>query len=364
MNAMTTATPAISPAVLNRMTAVAEARRTLPKGLRVFAVHLALYFITLAGALAPLPLAVNLLFALANGVFIALLFIIGHDAGHNSFVPGVRWNFWLGRIAFLPCVHALSQWRVIHNEHHHGRTNLKGVDGVWAPMSPQEYAAASPARRLLERIYRGPAGPLIYYYFAFWIHRLLFPLAPEVRKHWRSHVPDSAFAFVGFVLTLCAIALAGKVLTPERPLWLILLTGWMVPFAVWNYLMAFTIYLNHTHPTVPWFDDEEDWSLLRNAAPDTASIIMPVNIAPLYTKVMAHTSHHVQTRVPAYALPEAESELKREFTRLLEYRLTLGAYSAIYQACKLFDFKRMCWTDFAGNPTAWPLRLARRTNLL
>ena len=330
---------------------MAESKRTLPKGLRVLGYHYLLYFATLIAALAPLPLAINLIFSLANGIIIGLLFIIGHDAGHNSFVPSLKWNRWIGRITFIPSGHAASQWRVVHNENHHARTNLKGVDTVWAPMSLEEYRNASAPRRSLERIYRGPVGSVFYYYLAFWFPRMLFPLAPELRRDWRRHLPDCAFALAGFLFTAFAIAIAGRAFTPDRPLGLIITIGWAVPFAVWNLLMAFTIYVNHTHPAIPWFRDEADWSRGRTLAPDTASVIMPVNIATLWTNLMLHNSHHVQTRIPVYAIPEAEAELKKNYARMLEYRLTLRAYRSIYKSCKLFDFERMCWTDFNGVPT-------------
>jgi omega-6 fatty acid desaturase (delta-12 desaturase) len=345
-----------SEAALLNIAALSVERRSLRTGLNVFGIHSVLYLATLLGALAPLPLALNVAFAVANGVFIALLFIIGHDAGHGSFVPGRSWNLWFSRIAFIPCVHSASLWRVIHNKHHHGRTNLKGVDGVWAPMSVEDYKAAHPLRRMLERIYRSAAGPLIYYYIAFWIHRVLLPLAPEVRGAWKRHAPDSAFALAGFMFTLSAIMVAGKSLTPDRPLWLLLAVGWVIPFAVWNYLMAFTTYLNHTHPAIPWFRDEASWRTYRRVLTDTASVKMPVDLVPLYTKVMAHTVHHVQQGVPVYALPEAEAELKKGYRGLLEYTLAFGTYKAITKSCKLFDFERMCWTDFNGVPTAWPMK--------
>jgi len=348
-----------SPAVLQRTPPLPADPRSLSKGLSTFAVHVALYLATLAGAVAPLPLYANVLFAIANGVFIALLFIIGHDAGHGGFVPGRTLNLWIGRIAFVPCVHAASLWRVIHNKLHHARTNLKGVDSVWAPMSMEEYKNASPLRRRLEHIYRGPAGPLIYYYIEFWIHRVLLPLAPEVRCEWKRHLPDSLFVIGGFLITLTAIGALGTGFNPERPLWLVLAIGWVLPFAVWNYLMAFTIYLNHTHPSIPWFRDEASWKKHRGAQADTASVIMPINIAPLYTKVMSHSVHHVRPTVPVYALVQAEAELKAYEHSLLEYRLGLRQYQSIYRACKLFDFDRMCWTDFSGKPTAWPLRFAQ-----
>ncbi|HEX3429819.1 MAG TPA: fatty acid desaturase [Rhizomicrobium sp.] len=327
--------------------------RSVSRGLLLFAVHAALYVATLLGAIANFAFPVSTLFAAANGFFIALLFIIGHDASHGSFAPDPRWNRWFARLAFIPCVHAPSLWRRTHNDMHHQRTNLKGVDHVWAPMSKAEYDAASPARRWLERVYRGPWGPLIYYYGTFWLYRMLVPIAPEVRAQWKRHVPDSVFALVGFVLTLAAIGFAGHALAPQRPLWMTYLTGWVLPFAVWNYLMGLTIYLNHTHPAIPWFGNETMWSSHRGNVLSTVHVKLPRYIAPLYSDALAHTAHHADISLPVYELPAAQAKLKSAYGKAVqEYTLSIAEYRKIYAACKLFDFERMCWTDFDGRPTA------------
>src|SRR4051812_4915060 len=171
---------------------------------------------------------------------IAMLFIIGHDCQHRAFVPGQRWNAWLGRLAFLPCLHAGSLWRHAHNVLHHGRTNLKGADPVWVPMSMAEYRNASPARRLLERVYRSGAGPLLYYYAEFWPFTVLLPFSAEHRGNRLQHLGDSLFVLAGFAVTITAIVFMGHALAPQRPLWLVLALGWALPFAVWNYLGAFS----------------------------------------------------------------------------------------------------------------------------
>jgi omega-6 fatty acid desaturase (delta-12 desaturase) len=352
---MTIATSAIEDAPANPRTIAAGADdpRSLVRGLNLFAVHVALYLATLIFAIADFDLPVNILFGAANGVFIALLFIIGHDANHMCFVPDRWWNRWLGRLAFIPCVHSASLWRRTHNDMHHQRTNLKGVDCVWTPMSKAEYDAASPARRWLERVYRGPFGPLIYYYGTFWLYRLVLPLAPETRRQWKRHLPDSIFVVSGFAFTIAAIGLAGHWLAPHRPLWLVYLTGWVLPFAVWNYVMALTIYLNHTHPTIPWFSDERMWSFHRGNVLGTVHIKLPRWLAPLYSDALAHTAHHADVSLPVYELPAAQAKLKETFgADLQEYSLSFAEYQKIYTACKLFDFARMCWTDFDGMPTA------------
>jgi omega-6 fatty acid desaturase (delta-12 desaturase) len=325
--------------------------RSTRKGLSLFVSHGILYFVTLAGALAPMPLGANLLFAVANGVFIALLFILGHDAAHGSLVRSRKLNRRLARLAFIPCAHNVSLWRTIHNQRHHSRTNLKGVDSVWAPMSKAEYDAFTSPRRLLERIYRGPWGPLVYYYAEFWFHRMLLPLAPDVRSQWKRHIPESFFVIGGLVLTVSGIEAVGHALMPERSWLLILAVGWILPFTIWNYLMAFTIYLNHTHPAIIWFKDEVQWRKFKSYAIDTAFVRMPLNLIPVYTKVMAHTAHHHHTNVPVYVLLDAQDKLEKSGLPVITYILTPASYRKIYRACKLFDFERMCWTDFNGEPS-------------
>jgi len=327
-------------------------KRSLSRGLFIFATYGFLYAATLIDAVAPYPVPVNILAGIANGVCIAMLFIVAHDCGHGAFVPGRRWNLWLGRLSFVPVVHSISLWSLAHNRNHHGRTNLKGVDPVWTPMSPADYAAASPARRWLERLYRSAFGPVVYYYYDIWLKLMLVPVSAQARAQWRKHLPDTIFALTGFAATLAAIVWIGTHLAPDRPVWLVFLLGWIIPFSVWIYLAGITVYLNHTHPELPWFDKESEWSAYGANVLGTMHVKMPIDIFPLYTDVMAHPAHHTNVGIPVYALPEAQAELKSRFGGdVKSYTLSFAEYRRIVSACKLFDFDRTCWTDFDGNPT-------------
>jgi omega-6 fatty acid desaturase (delta-12 desaturase) len=327
--------------------------RSLARGLGIFAVYAILYAFTLADALGPLPIWANIVFAIGNGLMIAMLFLVGHDCQHGAFVPGREWNVRLGQLAFLPCLHGPSLWRYTHHVLHHGWTNLKGKDPVWAPMGVEEYRAASPARRLLERAYRSAAGPLIYYYAKFWPFMVLLPVSSKLRGRRMRHLPDAAFILSGFAITLIAIGWLGHVLAPQRSLWLTIMLGWAIPFAVWNYLAGFSFYLNHTHPELPWFNDEELWRKHGNPLNTTVGLKMPLNILPLYASSMAHTAHHDRPATPIYALEAAQAALKEQDGRIArEYVLSIREYRRIVRTCKLFDFRRMCWTDFSGNPTS------------
>lgn len=97
----------------------------------------------------------KILLGMIAGFVTGRIFILGHDACHHSFTPHRELNKILGRIAFLPSLTPYSLWDVGHNVVHHGQTNLKGFDFVWEPLSKEEYDALSPARKLLEKIYRG-----------------------------------------------------------------------------------------------------------------------------------------------------------------------------------------------------------------
>lgn len=325
---------------------------SLARGLRLLGGYFVLYYATMVGAVASLPVYANLVFAVLNGVMIGMIFIIGHDCAHRAFVPGRQLNWWLGRLAFIPPAHSISLWDVVHNRTHHGRTNLKGVDYVWAPMSKAEYDAASPLRRVVERVYRGPAGPVVYYYPQFWLTRLLLPLASDSRADWRRHLPDSILVLAALGSTIALVLALGHWLAPDRPTWLTFTVGWVLPFAVWNYLMAFSIYIQHTHPRVPWFDDEAEWSFYNGNIRGTTHVEFP-KFCLLLSDVHAHAAHHALPSIPIYKLPEAGDKLSNRFGRdIVRYRLTPAAYWHIYTACKLYDFRNHVWTDFDGTPTS------------
>ena len=328
------------------------AKRSLAHGLTIFALYSTLYALTLIGAVAPIPLATNLLFAVLNGVFIAMLFIIGHDCCHGALVPARKLNLWLGRLAFIPIGHSVSLWRFAHNGMHHRRNNLSGVDPVWVPMSVSDYRNASAPRRLLERIYRSAFGPLVYYYSAIWLTWMLLPVTPMALRRWKQHLPDTLFVLTGFAALVAGIGALGSLLAPARPLWLELALGWALPFVVWNYLGAISFYLNHTHPNIPWFNDVDDWTRFGGDVRGTAYVKMPIDLLPLYSAAMAHPAHHANPETPAYELPERQATLSaRHAAETTQYTFGIGEYLRIVRTCKLFDYERMCWTDFSGNPT-------------
>src|SRR5487761_2664695 len=102
----------------------------LPLLLLVF--DFALFFGAIAATVLLTPVWAKIGVGLVAGFIIGRLFILGHDACHQSFTPHRGLNRVLGRIAFLPSLTPYSLWDIGHNLVHHGQTNLKGFDFGWA----------------------------------------------------------------------------------------------------------------------------------------------------------------------------------------------------------------------------------------
>ncbi len=175
-------------------------QRTAWLGLAIFVFDALLFGAAVTGALWFQNPALQTASAIAAGIIIALLFVVGHDAGHQSLTP-YRWlNNLVGRLAILPALHPYSLWILVHNYTHHRWTNLGPKDYVWTPLTLEDYRALPTGKRLLYRAYRSWAGIFIYYFLEFWIKRIMFPSRKEVRGTYKTaYILDIAF------VAICAV---------------------------------------------------------------------------------------------------------------------------------------------------------------
>ncbi|MFZ4287229.1 fatty acid desaturase [Variovorax sp. HJSM1_2] len=295
-----------------------------------------------------------LLCGLAAGFVIGRLFVVGHDGCHQSLTEHRRLNKWLGRIAFLPSMTAYSLWDVGHNVVHHGFTNLKGVDFVWAPLTQEEYAALSPAGKLLQRIYRSGWGPGLYYMIEIWWKKMMFPSKSQMGNTNRAIFTWDCLLVTGFAVIWIA-ALVGAALYTDQSIWLLLLLGFVVPMFFWFNMMGFVIYGHHTHVKVSWHNDRATWQRAQPFVSTTVHLTFPVQIGAMLHHIMEHTAHHVDMSIPLYKLKAAQAKLEE----LLPQRIVVQPFSWRWyfdtaRACKLYDFSRNCWTDFQGRMTSPP----------
>lgn len=295
----------------------------------------------------------KLLCGLAAGFITGRLFIIGHDACHQSLTVHRRLNKWLGRIAFLPSLTPYSLWDVGHNVVHHGYTNLKGVDFVWAPLTREEFAALPPLQRLLNRLYRSGWAPGLYYFIEIWWKKMYFPS--------RGQMPTRRpiFARDGWLVTAFALLWAGGLiagaLAAEQSVALVLATGFVVPFLFWNSMIGFVVYVHHTHVKVSWHDDKTAWARAQPFVSTTVHLTFPFRIGALLHHIMEHTAHHVDMSIPLYRLKQAQDKLEAMLPeRIVIQPFSWRWYFETARRCKLYDFGRRCWTDYRGRPTSEP----------
>lgn len=289
----------------------------------------------------------KLLASVIVGLAMARLFVLGHDACHQSLTPSRTLNRWLTQVLFLPTLCPASIWAAGHNVAHHGFTNWRSRDIPWVPLSPAQYLALPHWRRQVYRMYRAWWGAALYYGVHVWWRLQVFPRG-KVRP---------AFTRDSWLVTLFLVAqgtlYASLALATGQSPWLLLLLGIALPFVVWLQVAAFVFYVHHTDTDATWFDAESTW---REAQPDlvaTHSVRLPLRFDLLLHNVMQHTAHHVNAAIPSYRLAAAQRALERAFpAEVTPRRLSFARYLAITRQCQLYDSVTRGWRTCAEVETA------------
>ncbi len=326
------------------------------RGGLVFGLSAALYVLTFLGAFLLPEWWMRAAALAAVPLVIGGLFVIGHDACHGSLTHTGWLNRLLGRLCLLPAWHPYTSWAHAHNTLHHGWTNFKGREPAFPPFTKEELDRLPPWRRLLERAYRTPAGIGFYYAVDFYLKHLILPRG-------RRRPPNRVAFHLDRLLVLlflgaqaaAALALARLIRDPVVPP-----TAYGVgvaagPWLVWIWFMSFVSFVQHTHPRMTWYDREEEWSFYHVQLRSTAHVVFPWPVERLLHNIMDHPAHHLDPTIPLYELPESQRQLERDCPEhAVVIRWTPWDYFRTCAACKLYDFGRHCWTDFAGVPTSPP----------
>jgi omega-6 fatty acid desaturase (delta-12 desaturase) len=313
---------------------------------------------SLWGALAAPWWPLQIVCAALNVLFIAMIFVVGHDACHGSLTPYDWLNQVLGRIAFLPSLTPYITWEFAHNRIHHSYTNWRGKDYAWAPFSKDEYDRMSWLRRLLERHYRSVLGLGSYYLIEYWWKHLLFPSRAEREemKRSRTYIFDWLLvaAFLAAEVTL-VLAWAGAQEAAES-FWgpftspvalLVMLLA--APFLFWNWFMSFAIFQHHNHPRVAWFDDREEWDFFAGQVESTVHVVMPWYLEFVTAHIMQHTAHHVDPKIPLYRLTGSQQCLEDAYPKdIVVERWTFMTLGETLARCKLYDYDNHRWLNFRG----------------
>jgi omega-6 fatty acid desaturase (delta-12 desaturase) len=330
--------------------------RSTIKGTSLFLAVLVFYVAFFWIALVVHSWAAKFLLGWLIGLSFSVLFVIGHDACHDSLTPYGALNSVMARIAFLPSLHPYCTWELGHNRLHHGWTNLKGVDYVYTPFSKAEFDALPPVRRFMERVYRTVPGAGLFYLIEIWWRHLILPRPedwPKLNK--RTYAFDIVLVTLFLALEIGLAVFAGNAgSTAERIYSVFCLV--IVPYLFWNWVMAFVTLQHHTHPNVAWFDTKEEWNFFNGQIRGTVHLTLPRPIELLFQNILEHTAHHVDPKIPLYNLTVSQKKLEHEFTEdITVQKGSIAQFRDSLRLCQLYDYRQHRWLKFDGTPSTDPI---------
>lgn len=276
---------------------------------------------------------------------------MGHDACHGSLTRRPLLNRVLGRLAFVHSLHPYTSWKHSHNGLHHGWTNVRGKDIVFVPFSKKEYDRLPGWRRWGERRFRSPLGLPLFYFFTIWLPYEVFP-GPDRAPRGRDLVwfqLDRLFV-LGYLALLIAGLLAAATVTGQS-LAILLVLGLVLPQLVFQTAMSFVSYVHHTHVRAPWYESADDYVYFNSQVRSTVHSEFPAPIEFVLHRILDHTAHHSDPRVPLYNLHLTQAALERLYPlEVIHEPWSLGNFLRTMRTCRLYDYESLRWLDWDGTP--------------
>jgi len=333
--------------------------RSSLKGVALFLLDLSLFLGAVLGCIAVNSLWLKAGFSVLAGIMTSLLFVVGHDACHQSLTPH-RWvNRLLGTLALLPALHPYSLWELSHNRIHHRYTNRRGKDFAWEPLTHAEFWGLSRFQRLKYRFFRTFFGHFWYYLWEVWWKKIFFPPEREVGKYTREYILDHIVVFTWIVTWPIAIGTVTWFVSGRTAgiyeLGLSAIVCCVGPFLVFNLLMSSVIYLHHVHPKVGWVPGDADVDQRRMQLLCSVHVIFPHYTNLVFHRIMEHTAHHLRPGIPLYNLDDGQNVLETTFPEVIVHKWSPMSHLDTLARCKLFDLESRCWVGYDGIPTATPI---------
>ncbi|MDM7481608.1 MAG: fatty acid desaturase [Halomonas sp.] len=162
---------------------------------------------------------------------------------------------------------------------------------------------------------------------------------PSRRKEF---VYDNAINSL-FLLAWATMLVLGALYTKQSVI-LLLGLGLLLPFFLWSTIMGFVVYVQHTHPSVKWYEDKNEWSADRAHLTATVHLQGPAWLDGVLHNILAHTAHHVDMAIMHEDLPQAQHLLETVFpSNVPSWRWSWKTYFANARRCGVYDYKNHRW---------------------
>jgi len=240
----------------------------------------------------------TLALSIPNAGFIARIFIIQHDCGHQSFYKSKRANDLVGSIFGVITITPYYLWRRNHAIHHasSGDLDSRGIGDVYT-MTVEEYHNQTAWNKFKYRFYRHPItlfliGPIAIFFIS---HR--FPLnTKKTEKQERRSVHLTNLA-------LAIIIVGCHLLIGYKDFLLITLPSYFFAFSFGVYLF----YVQHQFENTYWRRKPE-WDYFQAAIKGASFFKLPKIMQWFSGNIGFHHIHHLSPKIPNYLLEKAHYE--------------------------------------------------------
>ncbi|KIZ00153.1 omega-6 fatty acid desaturase (delta-12desaturase) [Monoraphidium neglectum] len=235
------------------------------------------------------------------------LWVVAHECGHQAFSKWQAVNDGVGLIVHSALLVPYYSWKHSHRRHH-SNTGSITRDEVFVPATdesqvPFNGSAVYRAALLVVQQLLGWPGYLAFNaagreYSRFTCH--FDPWSPIFTKRERIEVAVSDAALAVVIYGLYNLGLTFG--------WPWLVKTYVVPYLVVNFWLVCITFLQHTHPGLPHYDDQ-DWDWLRGAL---ATVDRSYGILDHFFHHIAdtHVAHHLFSTMPHYHAEEATKALR------------------------------------------------------
>ncbi len=252
---------------------------------------------------------------IVNAFFLARIFIIQHDCGHQSFLKSKRLNNLIGTFSSFFTTMPYKYWAKVHSFHHGHTGQLEYRDiGDIDFLTVEEYRNRSKWGRIRYRIFR---NPIILFIFAPVIYVIITNRLPlysfkGLKKVKKSQLLNNLMIFA--VYGLLAYWLGWKEFLLIH---LMIVVGFSI-IAFWFF------YVQHQHEEAykQW---RENWDFLIAAIKGSTYYKLPKVFNWLTGNIGFHHIHHLNPRIPNYHLPKCarENPIFQKYVTTINFRQSL-----------------------------------------
>ena len=249
-----------------------------------------------------------LLLAFPAAGLLSRLFIIQHDCGHGSFFKSTRANDMLGGVLGVLTLTPYRYWKQTHALHHATSGNLdrRGYGDI-NTLTVAEFESLSAWKQWKYRVYR--SFPLLFVIgpsFQFAVYHRFPGIIPADWKAERLSILLTDLALVSILAAASYTVGLVPFLLVQLPVSLITATA-----GVWFF------YVQHQFEDTYWRHDG-DWELSQASLIGSSYFELPRVLQWLTGNIGFHHIHHLNSRIPNYALPRAmkENPIFQDVTRV------------------------------------------------